>query len=112
MSSQRVAKVESLIRQVVATGLWTELDKDGAQVTVTNVDASPDLRNASVYVGILGDEAQGKRIFDRIEGIKPMIQARLAKSMSMKYVPRIHFRHDTGGAYSAEIGHILDTLKQ
>lgn len=111
MSSQRVAKVESMIQGIAATALWTELERDGALVSVTNVDASPDLRNATIWVGILGDEATGLRIFDRVQGIKPMVQSKLAKSMTMKYVPRIHFRHDTGGAYSAEIGHLLDTLK-
>jgi ribosome-binding factor A len=109
--SQRVAKVESLIQQVAATAI-TELlgPNDGARVTVTRVDAAPDLRNATVWVGLLGTEPQQEKLMEALAGYQGEVQAVLAGRMMTKFVPRLHFKRDTGGAYAAEIDRLLKDL--
>lgn len=108
--SQRVAKVESLIQQVVATALSELLDRDGAAVTVTRVDAAPDLRNATVWIGLLGDDATANRLWEHIERERGELQAALGSRMTTKFVPRLHFKRDTGGEYAAEIDRLLKQL--
>ena len=109
--SQRVAKVESVILQAVASGLRELLDGgDAAAVTVTRVDAAPDLRNATVWVGLLGDAEAQARLWTRISGLQGGLQASLRDKFTMKFVPRLHLRHDTGGEYAAEIDRLLKGL--
>jgi ribosome-binding factor A len=108
--SQRVPKVESVIQQVVATALVQLLDRDAAAVTVTRVDAAPDMRNATVWVGLLGDADAQERLWDHIERERGGVQEALGRVMTTKFVPRLHFRRDTGGEYAAEIDRLLKNI--
>jgi ribosome-binding factor A len=107
MSSQRVAKVESLIQQTVAAEIRELFAGDSARVTITRVDAAPDLRSAIVWIGLLGSEADTKVLWERLVGARNILQAGVAKRMTMKYSPGIHLRLDTGGAYAADIERLL-----
>jgi ribosome-binding factor A len=108
--SQRVAKLESLIQQLVATELRDRLEADAAAVTVTRVDAAPDLRNATIWIGLLGDDASQQRIWDHVQSEYPAIQSAVNGKMTTKFVPRLHLRRDTGGEYAAEIDRLLRGL--
>lgn len=108
--SQRIAKIESLIQQVVARKLVELLDRDAAGVTVTRVDAAPDMRNATVWVGLLGSKAQQAQLWQHVERERSEIQAALGEHMTTKFVPRLHFKLDTGGEYAAEIDRLLKGL--
>lgn len=108
--SQRVGKVESVIQAAVAPALLELLERDAAAVTVTRVDAAPDLHNATVWVGLLGNPAQQDRLWQRILGLRSEIQQRVGQAMTTKYVPLVHFKRDSGGAYAAEIDRILRDL--
>jgi ribosome-binding factor A len=109
--AERVAKVESVIQQSVALSLQNYLEKAATEVTVTRVDASPDLRNATVWIGLLvaGDPAESP-VWKRIQGLAGKIQHDLGQQMTNKYIPRIHFKLDTGGAYAAEIDRLLKDI--
>lgn len=109
--SQRVAKVESIIQAVAARSIMETLEHDAAQVTVTRVDAAADLRNATVWIGLLGDDAANhERLWKRIQYTTYDIQTRLGKTMTTKFVPQVHFKRDTGGAYAEKIEHLLRNI--
>ena len=108
--SQRVAKIESLIQQTVAKTLVEFLDRDAATVTVTRVDAAPDLRNATVWIGILASGAQQAKLWKRVEATGNGLQIALSKRMETKFVPHLTLKLDTGSAYAAEIDRLLKNL--
>jgi ribosome-binding factor A len=108
--TQRVAKIESLIQQVVAPALVELLDSDAASATVTRVDAAPDLRNATVWIGLLGNARAQDKLWARLEGIQGQLQAVVGAKMTTKFVPRLHMARDTGGEYAAEIDRLLRGL--
>jgi ribosome-binding factor A len=105
--SQRIAKIESLIQHIVAAGLTDQLEADAAAITVTRVDVSPDMRQAIIWLGVLGPERDHERLMKRVMGRKPEIQAIVAARLTTKFVPRLDFKLDTGGAYAAEIDRLL-----
>jgi ribosome-binding factor A len=108
--SQRVAKMESLIQAVVAGELPKLLDRDAAAVTVTRVDAAPDLRNATVWIGVLGSEREREALWARLEMQRGALQAALADKVATKFVPRLHLRQDTGGEYAERMEQLLRGL--
>lgn len=109
--SQRTEKVESLVRQIVAQALLEELGPEGARVTVTGVDVSPDLRHAIVWLGILaGNESEQKSIFERVLASRHDAQRALAKVMTTKFVPVLEFRPDSGGEYADYMEQIFKKL--
>jgi ribosome-binding factor A len=109
--SERVAKVESLVQQVVARGLREELGSDSVRITVTRVDAAPDLRHAIVWLGILGNTPEhAQELFDLALAKIGPIQHLLATTITTKFVPHLTFRLDTGGAYAQEIDRMLKSV--
>ena len=108
--SQRSAKMESLIQHMVATTLSSMLDRDAAAVTVTLVDAAGDMRNATVWIGLLGDNEAADKLWLRILGAQGYLQAALSTQLTTKFVPRLQLQRDTGGEYAAHIDKLLRDL--
>lgn len=108
--SQRTEKVESLVRQTVAQALMQSLAADSARVTVTGVDVSPDLKQATVWIGVVGNDKQTKALWEQIEAAKSETQRAVNKTMTTKYVPHLNFRQDAGGEYAAHIDSIIRDL--
>lgn len=107
--SQRIAKVESLVRQVVAEELLHLADS--ARYTVTAVDVSPDMRQADVWIGIIAaDKPAEVRLFEAAAEERARVQAALAARMTTKFVPKIHLKHDTGGEYAERISKLIDSI--
>jgi ribosome-binding factor A len=108
--SQRTEKVQSLVRQRVASALAETLAGDNALVTVTGVDVSPDLRQATVWIGLLGSDQDQDRVWELVESSRAETQAAVAKAMTTKYVPHLEFRRDRGGDYAQHIEGIIKQL--
>jgi ribosome-binding factor A len=109
--SQRTAKVESLVQQVVATGILELLDADAANITVTGVDVAPDLRSAIVWIGVIADDDSAQAgLFNRVTKVTGLLQRRLAGTITTKFVPRLELRLDTGGQYADHITRLLNNL--
>lgn len=102
--SQRIAKVESLVRQTVAPQMVELMGSEGALVTVTAVDVSPDLRHADIWIGIVNDD---ELVFERVLEQRSELQRQLASVMTTKFVPKINLRHDSGGRYADHINRLL-----
>ena len=96
--SQRQLKAGELIRRALADILREEDIQDpaleGVSVTISEVRASPDLKNATVFAVPLG----GKDADEVILGLNRnarFIRGRLGKEMVMKSTPRLKFVRDT-----------------
>ena len=59
---------------------------------VTRVDAAPDLRNATVWIGLLGTPAVQDKIWARIEGGQGQLQDALNTIWGVKPKPGASFR--------------------
>lgn len=106
--SQRTEKVESLVRQTVAESLPELLGPEGASVTVTGVDVSPDLRAATVWIGIVtGDAAT---TFKAVEATRGELQRSVSERLTTKFVPKLALKLDNGGEYAEHIETILKRL--
>ncbi len=107
--SQRTQKVSSLIKQLVAAEL-TVLP-ESAYLAVTSVEVSPDLRQATVWVGVLakGDE-EATALFKSVESAQKRLQGAVAKGMTTKFTPRLSIKRDSSGAYAEGISRLIKGL--
>lgn len=108
--SRRTEKVESLVQQTVAAELTKQMGSNGAKITVTRVDVSPDMRNANVWISVLAEGTQQQDIYNEALSLRFDAQRELASVMTSKFVPRLHFKLDTGGEYFDRITRILKEL--
>ena len=102
--TQRIPKVESVVQQVVAAELSKVLGRNSGRVTLTRVDVSPDMRHAIVWLGIIGDDTA---IFAILKREQHEIQKGVSAVMKSKFIPRIEFKYDSGGAHAADIDRLL-----
>ena len=104
-SAVRQLKVASQIQRIVATVLLRDVADprvDGL-VTVTRVQVSPDLREAKVFLSLLGGTRTDATTLQGIKSASRHIQAEVADGLPMRYVPRLTFHLDESLKKQAEI---------
>ncbi len=110
--SQRQLRAGELVRHAVAEVLTREEihheDLAGVAITVTEVALSPDLRQATCYIMPLGGKDSDK-ILKALHRIRPWMGGQVAKRVSLKFSPRLHFRID--GSFD-NASHINDLLRR
>ena len=102
-------RVNESIREIVGDAIATELkDPRIGFVTVTEVDTSPDLRSARVYVSVLGDEGARERSLDGLRSSHGVLQSKIATAMRMKRTPTLTFEYDDSVERGDRITRLLD----
>jgi ribosome-binding factor A len=92
MPSHRMLRVRELLKREIGEILRRELPVDQAGlITVNDVDLSGDLRNAKVFIGVLGSPEQQRTGLALLQKNRTRIQNLMAKSVFLKYIPRLHF---------------------
>jgi len=111
MSSRRVQKAAEAIREVVSMAILTELhDPRVADVTVTFVEVSPDMRQAKVHVSVMGDDAKQKLCLQGLQSSAGFLQTKIAKRIDTRYTPRLRFELDMGVKKSLAIARLLNDV--
>lgn len=109
----RQRKVADKIQQVVSIIIDREIkDPDKGFVTVTHVKISPDLRIASVYFTVLGDEVQKEKSSAALERAKNFIRGEMAPQLRLRNVPELRFFADDTQEYAQKIDALLRKARQ
>ena len=88
-------RVNEAVREVVSARLAEGLrDPRIGFVTVTSVDTSSDLRQARVYVSVLGDAEQREATMAGLESAHGVLQLAVARELRMKHTPTLQFVFD------------------
>jgi ribosome-binding factor A len=95
MSGERMRRVDHAIREVLAESLSGQLkDPRVGFVTVTDVETSPDLRHARVYVSVLGQPEEREQSLAGLRSAHGYLQARIAAELELKHTPTLDFIYD------------------
>ena len=98
MSVDRITRVNELLKREIGDLLFRVMQAnefDLAAVTITRVSTSKDLRDARVYVSILGHEAERPHMLALLRRRRSEFQRRINKDVTLKYTPRLTFELDT-----------------
>jgi len=109
--SQRILQVNQLLKQEISQSLLREIDFDGALVTITEVDASDDLRQAKVKISVMPTE-KSEQVLKILEKNIYHLQQILNKKLNMKTVPKIRFVIDQTEVKAQRIEEILEKMKK
>ena len=97
MATRRQEKVARVVKEAVSDAIANHLNDPRIEgfVSVTRVDMAPDLRNADVYLSILGkDDTVQNRTFVAITHAKSRVQSLLAGKLQCKFCPVLRFHRD------------------
>jgi ribosome-binding factor A len=109
MTSDRMRRVDEAMREVLSAAIQSELkDPRVGFVTVTAVDTAPDLRNARVYVSVLGGEAERRRSLQALQHAHGYLQRRVAGELRLKHTPTLAFAYDDSSDRGLRIAELLE----
>jgi ribosome-binding factor A len=102
-------RVDQAMRQVLGDALAQDLkDPRVGFVTVTDVKTSPDLRQARVYVSVLGDEATRTATLDGLRSAHGFLQGRIASELRLKRTPELSFALDETAERAARLERLIE----
>lgn len=88
--------------------ILTELrDPRVKYVTVTKVEVLPDMKQAKVYVTVMGDEKQQTLTLRGLQNAAGFLQSRIADRIETRYTPKLEFLIDEGAKNAMQIDQIL-----
>lgn len=109
--SKRMIRVNELLRRELSEQLRQRYRSAAAAITISEVDTSPDLRRASIYYSVLGEETallEAEQLFRRIS---KDLRQQVARRVTLKYMPAFEFIHDPSMERGAHILGLLDDLE-
>ena len=86
------------------------MDFEPALVTVSSVNVTPDLKNAHVFVSVLGSKSKTD-VLEKLEAHRVILQADMAKTVVLKYTPHLVFHLDDSIERGTRIIKILQELE-
>lgn len=102
-------RVNEAIREVLAAAIVTEMkDPRIGFVTVTDVDTSPDLRAARVFVSVLGSDQERESALEGLRSAHGYLQGRIAEEMRIKRTPTLSFHYDESIERGARLSQLLE----
>ena len=113
--SQRQLKVGEELRHLISNALLRESFYDeyikNNNITITEVDVSPDLKNAKVYVMPLGGENK-TYVLNSLNKITGRLKKIISNSISLRQMPILSFKIDETFEYAKNINDILEKINK
>ena len=103
-------RVNEAVRQVLSEALPELKDPRIGFVTVTGVETSPDLRQARVFVSVLGSARKRKQSLKGLAAAHGVLQSRLARELRMKRTPTLAFEYDPTVEEGVRMSKLIDGL--
>ncbi|WP_435016558.1 30S ribosome-binding factor RbfA [Tundrisphaera sp. TA3] len=109
MPSHRSLRMAEAIREVVSSAILFEVsDPRVSGITVLRSEVTGDLRNATVYVSIMGTEAEQAQAMRGLTSASGFLQAKVAQRLQTRTTPHLTFKRDEGIKKSIEMSKIID----
>ncbi|PYI85142.1 MAG: 30S ribosome-binding factor RbfA [Verrucomicrobia bacterium] len=113
MASHRLPRVRELLKRQIGEVIRRELPiSQAGLITVNDVEVSGDLQNASVFLSIFGSSEQQRTGLAMLKKHRSRIQSLLAKSVILKYTPRLRFVIDDSVARGNRVLEIIAELER
>ena len=79
-------------------------------MTVTGVHVSADLREAVVYVSVLGNEKKRNTTLVGLDSAHGVLQARVGRELSLRRTPHLTFEYDPSVERGVRMTKLIDEL--
>ena len=103
-------RVNEALREVLSEQIGALKDPRIGFVTVTGVKTSPDLRQATVYVSVLGSERKRKASLAGLQSSHGVLQAAVNRELHLKRTPQLSFEYDPTIERGVRLSRLNDEL--
>ncbi len=105
----RPDRVAEEFREVLAEEIPRLKDPRIGFVTVTRVDVSADLRRATVYYTVMGENRDHRATEAGLRSARAHLRSTLGRQVRLKFTPELEFEEDLG---LAQVERVTQLLKQ
>jgi ribosome-binding factor A len=109
----RLLRVNEMLKRELSGLIAREMNFEQGLVSINQVDVTSDLKNAHVFVSVLG--ATGAAVIGQLEAHRAALQSAIAKHVALKYTPHLVFHLDDSierGARVIEIMQEIDSKRE
>ncbi|TAK01500.1 MAG: 30S ribosome-binding factor RbfA [Chloroflexota bacterium] len=110
--TQRTDRVDELLRQEIGQLLAREVaDPRIGFATITDVETTPDLRHAKVWVSVIGTDAERNAAVAALAHAVPFIRHELGVRLRIKRIPDLHVRLDETSERGTRVLRLINELE-
>jgi ribosome-binding factor A len=113
MDFKRADRVADLIKQEISDILRRQAgDPRIANITVTDVKLTDDLRSARIYFVELGKDRLSADVEKGLSKAKGFLKRELGKRLQLRYIPELAFFYDPSFEYGSRIEKLLKEVRK
>ena len=111
--SRRADRINGLLRQEISQLLSREIKDPRLHgiISITQVHTSSDLRNARVFLSVMGDTETKKTALDGIQSAAAFLRRELRDRVKLRYVPFLKFALDESIETADALLRMMDDLQ-
>jgi ribosome-binding factor A len=110
---RRLNRFAGAIKKALGATIDLKLeDPDKGYITLTRVRVSPDLKIASVYYTVLGDDEQKHKTAAVLKRSSTFLRNELKPSIRARWLPELRFSYDDSIDYAERIDVLLKQIKK
>lgn len=93
---KRINRLNSLLKEVISDVIRKEIKNPNLSrlITVTKVDIAKDLRQAKVYISVIGEKKNKEEALSILQSASGFISVCASKQVVMRYFPKLSFLLD------------------
>lgn len=113
MTSRRQERVAEVLTEELGLLITSELTDprlEDAMVTVTDVQVSPDLANARVYIQHALPASETRNVLSALQHSATFLRRAIVENLHLRVVPELHFSFDETEKRAQRIDEILDRI--
>jgi len=110
--SHRIERVNTLIRREISELIQQELRDPRLDefIAVTEVDTSPDLKYAKIYISAMSGQQEEQKILGILNSAAGFLRTALASKINLRYTPELHFIWDNSIEHGDKILRLIDEV--
>ena len=109
---RRIERVNGLLREEISNLIASQVNDPRLRgiITITQVQTASDLRNARVYVSVMGNESIREEALAGIQSSASYLRRELRGRVALRYIPFLRFLLDDAMLEADRLMHIIDNL--
>jgi ribosome-binding factor A len=112
MAKKRVARLNEQLKRELTTLLQFEVkDPRIGPITVTDVEVSPDLYHAKVFVAVRGGEEERVSAMEGLRAASGYLRTEIGRRMRIRRAPELHFTLDNTLDHAMHIERLLQEAR-
>jgi len=110
--AHRIERINNLIRQEISQLLQRQI-KDprlSSFIAVTEVDTSPDLKYAKIFVSCISSDEEKQEILSALAAASGFLRNELTRRLRLRHIPELSFQWDDSIERGAHLLELIDRV--